>query len=68
MKRVSGKRMCRVLESLGWTLKRINGSHHIDTRPDSRVQISVPVHRNRDLRAGTQKDIMRQAGLTEADL
>jgi predicted RNA binding protein YcfA (HicA-like mRNA interferase family) len=26
---ISGKRMCRVLEQRGWTLARINGSHHI---------------------------------------
>lgn len=29
MKVISGKRFCRVLESRGWTLKRIHGSHHI---------------------------------------
>jgi predicted RNA binding protein YcfA (HicA-like mRNA interferase family) len=68
MKRVSGKRMCRVLKAHGWTLDRIRGSHHIFTHPDTATQIPVPVHGNRDLRTGTQKDIMRQAGLTDADL
>jgi HicA toxin of bacterial toxin-antitoxin, len=29
VKIISGKRMCRVLEQRGWTLARINGSHHI---------------------------------------
>lgn len=29
MKIISGKQMCRVLEERGWTLARINGSHHI---------------------------------------
>jgi predicted RNA binding protein YcfA (HicA-like mRNA interferase family) len=30
--------------------------------------VTVPVHANRDLRPRTQKGIMRQAGLTDADL
>ena len=68
MKRVSGKRMCKVLEEHGWTETRINGSHHIYRRGDPPISIPVPVHGNRDLAPGTQKTIMRQAGLTDADL
>jgi predicted RNA binding protein YcfA (HicA-like mRNA interferase family) len=60
--------MCKVLEDAGWSLKKINGSHHIYDRPGSRVNISVPVHRNEDLKPGMQHRIMRQAGLTDADL
>ena len=29
MKQISGKRFCKLLESKGWILKRIQGSHHI---------------------------------------
>jgi len=29
MKAVSGERFCRLLETKGWALQRINGSHHI---------------------------------------
>ena len=29
MKAISGKRFCKLLESRGWQLKRINGSHFI---------------------------------------
>ena len=43
MKPVSGKRMCQVLESHGWRLARISGSHHIYRHPE------VPVHGNLDL-------------------
>jgi predicted RNA binding protein YcfA (HicA-like mRNA interferase family) len=68
MKPVSGKRMGKILEGHGWTLIRIKGSHYIYSHPDSRVRIPVPVHGNEDLRIGTQRDIMRQAGLTDDDL
>ncbi len=32
-----------LLESNGWTLARISGSHHIFTKP-GRLPISIPVH------------------------
>ena len=68
MKPVSGRRMCQALEASGWTLARIEGSHHVDLRDDSPRNISVPVHGNRDLKPGTQRIVMRMAGLTDADL
>jgi predicted RNA binding protein YcfA (HicA-like mRNA interferase family) len=68
MKPVSGKRMCKILEARGWIRVRIKGSHSIYVRPGSPIRISVPVHGNDDLKPGTQRDIMRQTGLTDADL
>jgi predicted RNA binding protein YcfA (HicA-like mRNA interferase family) len=67
MKTVSGKRICKALEKAGWTFQRIVGSHHIYARPGF-PRVSVPVHGNHDLATGTQKRIMRDAGLTDADL
>lgn len=67
MKPVSGKRMCKVLEDRGWELDRISGSHHIYTHPDG-GRVTVPVHASRDLKPGTQRSIMRDAGLSDADL
>ena len=68
MKPISGKEMCKVLERNGWFLKRIKGSHHIYGKTGIDVIITVPVHGNCDLRTGTQKKIMRDAGLTDNDL
>jgi predicted RNA binding protein YcfA (HicA-like mRNA interferase family) len=67
MKPVSGRRLCKVLESRGWTRIRISGSHFIFARP-GQPNVTVPVHGNRDLRSRTQKGVMRAAGLTDADL
>ncbi|MBS1859919.1 MAG: type II toxin-antitoxin system HicA family toxin, partial [Acidobacteria bacterium] len=33
MKPVTGPEMCRLIEANGWSLKRINGSHHIYAKP-----------------------------------
>lgn len=68
VKIVSGKQMCRVLEQRGWTLARINGSHHIYRHADTGRRAVVPVHGNQDLKPGTQRSIMRDAGLTDDDL
>lgn len=67
MNPVSGKRMARALEAAGWELDRVAGSHHTFKHPDGR-RVTVPVHGNRDLRKGTQHDIMKHAGLTDDDL
>jgi predicted RNA binding protein YcfA (HicA-like mRNA interferase family) len=68
VKPVSGKRMCRILEKHGWALVRVRGSHHAYQMPGHLATIIVPVHGNDDLKLGTQKGIMKDAGLTEDDL
>lgn len=68
MKPVSGPEMCKALERKGWTLERVTGSHFIYNRPGARRPVPVPKHGARTLRKGTQRSIMREAGLTDADL
>lgn len=68
MKHVSGPEMCRILERQGWILSRIRGGHHIYNRPGARRPIPVPIHGNQSLKTGTQRSIMREAGLTDDDL
>jgi predicted RNA binding protein YcfA (HicA-like mRNA interferase family) len=68
MKAISGKRMCRLLEERGWVLDRISGSHFVYRHPASSRSVIVPVHGNKDLRPGTQRSIMRDAGITATDL
>ncbi len=69
MKPVSGRRMCQVLQRRGWRVIRVKGSHFTHVLPGGPPDlVVVPVHGNHELRPGTQKDIMRAAGLTDADL
>jgi predicted RNA binding protein YcfA (HicA-like mRNA interferase family) len=68
VKPISGKRMCKILERRGWVYDHTSGSHRIYKRDGDASTIAVPVHGNRDMRHGTQKDVMRRAGLTDADL
>jgi predicted RNA binding protein YcfA (HicA-like mRNA interferase family) len=68
MKPVSGKRMCKILEAKGWRLARVTGSHHIFVIPGRNTRISVPVHGNRDLKAGLQEAVMKLADIRDEDL
>jgi predicted RNA binding protein YcfA (HicA-like mRNA interferase family) len=44
---------------------RVVGSHHILAHPDDpRRAVTVPFHGSKDLKAGTLRSIIRQAGLT----
>ena len=68
MKPLSGKSFIKILEQKGWILKRINGSHHIFTHTEKTEIISVPVHKNNDLKIGLQKKLMGIADIKESDL
>lgn len=67
LKTVSGKRFTKVLRDHGWVLARIS-KHHIYNSPDGKVTVSVPVHNNDDLKTGILAALLKQTGLTEADL
>jgi predicted RNA binding protein YcfA (HicA-like mRNA interferase family) len=56
--------MCRLIEINGWILRRINGSHHIYSKPGERKTISVPVHGRKNLKPGLALRIARDAGLS----
>lgn len=68
MKSISGKEFCKLLENRGWKLVRINGSHHIYTKELTIFRISVPVHKNKDLKIGLLKSLMKTAEISDAEL
>jgi predicted RNA binding protein YcfA (HicA-like mRNA interferase family) len=68
VKHVTGQALCKALERAGWVYQRTHSSHRIYSRPGHPLNISVPIHGNQTLRTGTQRRLMRQAGLTDADL
>ena len=68
MRSVSGKEFARILERHGWSLLRVQGSHHIYGRAGSDVRLSVPVHGNQALKTGLLRHLMKMAGLNESGL
>jgi predicted RNA binding protein YcfA (HicA-like mRNA interferase family) len=67
MKSVSGKEMARILERRGWVATRSRGSHRRYEKTGY-PSITIPIHGNKSLKSGLQHRIMKDAGLTEADL
>lgn len=68
MKSVSGKKLCKIVEKKGWVLRKVTGSHHIYSKTGADKILSIPVHKNKDLKIGTLKALMKIAELTEEDL
>jgi predicted RNA binding protein YcfA (HicA-like mRNA interferase family) len=62
---LSGRRVLRALAAAGFTIDRVVGSHHVLVFPgDPARTVTVPVHGGKDLKPGTLRSIIRQAGLT----
>lgn len=55
---ISGKDLIRLLQSIGFIVVRINGSHHRLKHPDGRVT-TIPVHKNEDIPKGLLRKIIR---------
>ena len=68
MKSISGKRLVAILRRKGWKLERIRGSHQTYRSPDGERLATVPVHANQDLKVGMLARLLKDTGLTEADL
>ncbi|MGH9897288.1 MAG: type II toxin-antitoxin system HicA family toxin [Pyrinomonadaceae bacterium] len=68
MKSVSGKEFAKALERHGWSLLRMQGSHHIYGKAGSEVRISVPIHGHQTLKVGLLRHLMKMARLSESDL
>jgi predicted RNA binding protein YcfA (HicA-like mRNA interferase family) len=62
---ISGRRAIQALTRAGFVIDRITGSHHVLVFPgDATRTVTVPVHAARDLKPGTLRGIIRQAGFT----
>lgn len=59
---MKSREIIKILEDDGWMLKRINGSHYIFKHPEKLGTIPVP-HPKKDIPIGTERNILKQAGL-----
>jgi predicted RNA binding protein YcfA (HicA-like mRNA interferase family) len=60
--RLSGRKVARVFESLGWTKARQSSSHIILVREGHPATLSVPDHK--EVAKGTLRSLIRSASLT----
>ena len=65
---VKAKECLRALERHGFYIDHQTGSHaRLFHRTDPARKVTIPIH-NKDLPAGTLKSILRQAGISVAEL
>jgi predicted RNA binding protein YcfA (HicA-like mRNA interferase family) len=60
---MNGKQVIAKLKEAGWTLARVEGSHHIMEKVGVARAVPVPVHGAKDLGAGLLAAIQRQSGV-----
>jgi predicted RNA binding protein YcfA (HicA-like mRNA interferase family) len=66
---VDGRRVVRALTRAGFVTDRIVGSHHVMVFAGNPARtVTVPVHSSRDLKPGTLRSIIKQAGLSLEEL
>ena len=68
MRVLSGREFARLVERHGWTLLRVQGSHHIYGRMGSIVRLSIPIHGNRSLKVGLLRNLAKLAELPDGAL
>lgn len=61
---VSGKKLCKILEKIGFEKIYGKGSHVRFKHPDGRRTV-VPIHGNEDLGKGLLRAILRQIDLSK---
>ena len=64
---LSGRQVCRILESPGFTEVRGRGSHIVMQMTQEGRTTTVPVPDHREMRTGTLMSIVRQSGLRRTD-
>jgi predicted RNA binding protein YcfA (HicA-like mRNA interferase family) len=65
---ISGRDFARIVERRGWTLLRVNGSHHIYGKSGSVVRLSIPIHGNKPLKTGLLRHLAKLAEIPDDDL
>ena len=61
---VNGREMIRALQRAGFVLDSQESSHVTMFSPVTGRHATVPVHAARDMKTGTVRNVLRQAGLT----
>jgi predicted RNA binding protein YcfA (HicA-like mRNA interferase family) len=60
----SGPIVVRAFQNAGWTISRQKGSHTIMEKAGHEATLSIPVHKGKDVKRGTLRDLIKDAGMT----
>lgn len=57
------REVIKLIEADGWALARVRGSHRQYTHPRKLGVVTIPGKLGKDLPVGTERSILKQAGL-----
>lgn len=60
---MNGKQIIARLKEEGWTLVKIEGSHHMMKNHELNKKVPIPVHGSKDIQIGLIKAIEKQTGV-----
>ena len=63
---LSGREVCKILETEGFTEVRQRGSHVVMQKRSGDTTTTVPIPNHKELKAGTLTSIIRQSGLARS--
>ena len=61
---VTGDKVVKAFSKAGWVVARQKGSHVIMVKEGSPVILTVPVHKNKPVKRGTLRDLIKDAGMS----
>lgn len=64
---ITGRKLMSALQSAGFVVTRVKGSHHFLRHADGRTTV-VPVHAGESIGPGLLSRILRDVGLTREEL
>ena len=68
MKLLTARQMISILNVRGWSFVRQGGSHMVFKKIETEQTVVLPNHPGHTLSTGTQRRIMRDAGITQDEL
>lgn len=59
-----GEQVVKAFQRAGWSIARVRGSHVILEKEGAVATLSVPVHKGKNVKRGTLRDLIKDADLS----
>ena len=60
----TGMVIVHAFQKAGWSISRQKGSHVAMEKPGQDATLSIPVHKGKDVKRGTLRSLIKDAGMT----
>ena len=60
----TGTEVVRAFQNAGWNVVRQKGSHVCLEKPEHEATLTVPVHKGKDVKKGTLRNLIKDAEMT----